>query len=129
MLIKFEANDDLADALKAHYCQRVASKAFSMAAADALGLAQSNQELHDVIYSQRIEIRRLQGIIEQARGAAAQLLEKTGQGDLLNDSVPNSRPGSAGPAPIGSDGGTISPMPGESMIAFVDRLSRRKANG
>lgn len=83
MLIKFEADDGLAEALKAHYGQRVASKAFSAAADDALGLARSNQELHDVIDSQRIEIRRLQDIIERARSAAAQLLEKTSQGDLL----------------------------------------------
>lgn len=84
MLIKFEADDGLAEALKSHYGQRVASKAFSAAAADALGLARSNQELYDVIDAQRIEIRRLRHIIEQARASAAQLLEKTGQGDLLN---------------------------------------------
>lgn len=84
MLIKFDATQEQADRLKAMYGQRVASKAFSMAADDAWQLSRKNQELHDVIDAQRIEIRRLQGIIEQARAAAAQLLEKTGQGDLID---------------------------------------------
>jgi hypothetical protein len=84
MLIKFDAPDSLVDGLKAHYGQRVASKAFAIAADDALHLHRRNQELHDVIDAQRIEIRRLRNIIEQARASAAQLLEKTGQGDLLN---------------------------------------------
>lgn len=83
MLIKFDADADLADRLKAHYGQRVASKAFAMAAEDSWDLYCKNNELHDVIDAQRLEIRRLQAIIEQARSAAAQLLERTAQTDAF----------------------------------------------
>lgn len=82
MLIKFDVTNEEGDRLKMHYGQKVASKAFRMAAFDAIDLHRKNQELHEVIDSQRTEIRRLRHIIEQARASAAQLLEKTGQSDL-----------------------------------------------
>ncbi|RIA35934.1 hypothetical protein DFO61_0387 [Ectopseudomonas oleovorans] len=82
-LIKFDADQALADRMKLHYGQRVASKAFAMAAEDALALSARNHELEDVITAQKLEIRRLQAVIEQARSAAALLLEKTSQADAF----------------------------------------------
>ncbi|WP_437882148.1 hypothetical protein [Pseudomonas sp. LRF_L74] len=84
MLIKFQADEGLASRMQIQYGQRVASKAFAMAAQDALGLASRNLELEDIVTAQKLEIRRLKAVIEQARSAAAQLLEKTGQGDLID---------------------------------------------
>lgn len=84
MLIKFEVEDAEAFLIRTYYGQKVASKAFRMAALEAPELHKETLQLRDVIDDQRIEIRRLQGIIEQARSAAALLLEKTSQGDLLN---------------------------------------------
>lgn len=84
MLIKFDVTNEEGDRLKMQYGQKVASKAFKMAALDAFDLYHKNQDLHEVIDSQRTEIRRLRHIIEQARSSAAQLLEKTAQGDLLD---------------------------------------------
>lgn len=84
MLIKFDADEALADRMKLHYGQRVASKAFAMAAEDALALAARNHELEDVIQAQKLEIRRLQAVIEHARSAAALLLEKTAQTDAFS---------------------------------------------
>jgi len=84
MLIKFDVTTEEGDRLKMQYGQKVASKAFRMAASDAFELYRKNQELHEVIDSQRTKIRMLRHIIEQARSSAAQLLEKTSQGDLLD---------------------------------------------
>ena len=83
MLIKFHADDELAERIKAMYDQRVASKAFLMAAADAPQLYARVDELADLVEAQKYEIQRLKRVIEQARSAAAQLLERTGQSDLL----------------------------------------------
>lgn len=83
MLIKFNADEATADQLKAMYSQRVASKAFYMAASEAPKLYCEVDELRDVVQAQQLEIQRLKRIIEQARAAAAQLLERTGQSDLL----------------------------------------------
>jgi len=129
MLIKFDADEQLADRLKAQYGQRVASKAFAQAAADALDLHAQLKHARYELDRRDEEIRVLRQTLEGARSAAAHLLEACGQGDMFNDSVPNSPRGSARPAPIVSETGTISPMPGESMIAFVDRLYRSKVNG
>lgn len=84
MLIKFEADQLLVDRLKMHSGERVASKAFLFAALDAPDLAAEIRDLRTLIESQKTEIRRLCNIIEQARASAAQLLEKTGQGDLID---------------------------------------------
>lgn len=83
MLIKFHADDELAERIKAMYGQRVASKAFLMAAAEAPDLYCKADELSDLVEAQKYEIQRLKRVIEQARSAAAQLLERTGQSDLL----------------------------------------------
>lgn len=84
MLVKFEVDSSEASLVQGYYGQKVASKAFRMAALDAIELHAETLRLRDVIDDQRIEIRRLQGIIEQARSAAALLLEKTAQGDLIS---------------------------------------------
>lgn len=83
MLVKFEADQPLADLLRIHYGQKTASKAFALAAADAIPLYRETQELQQVVEAQRLEILRLQRVIEQARSAAALLLEKTSQADAF----------------------------------------------
>lgn len=83
-LVKFEVPEVEADVMRMHYGQKVASKAYAMAAAEAIPLYRQTQELQHVIDAQLLEIRRLQGVIERARSSAAQLLEVTGQGDMLS---------------------------------------------
>jgi len=83
-LIKFEVDQSDADVMRMHYGQKTASKAYAMAAADVIPLYRETQELKAVIEAQRLEILRYQRIVEQARSAAALLLEKTAQGDLIN---------------------------------------------
>lgn len=82
-LVKFDADPAEADLMRMHYGEKTASKAYAKAATDALQLYRQTQHLQETIEMQRIEILRYQRIIEQARSAAALLLEKTGQGDLL----------------------------------------------
>lgn len=127
MLIKFDAEESLVDQLKIQYGQKVASKAFAMAAADAPKLSSLVRCLKRDVEDRDRQIAVLQQTIERARSAAALLLESCGQGDLLDGSVPESLPGTRRPAPIGDGAGTISPNPGESMIDFVNRLSAHKA--
>lgn len=67
-----------------HYGQKTAAKAYSMAAQDALHLYVSNRDMLATIQAQRDEIARLKGIINQAQAAAALLMEKVGQGDMLS---------------------------------------------
>jgi hypothetical protein len=127
MLIKFDAEDALVDQLKIQYGQKVASKAFAMAAADAPKLSSLVRCLKRDVEDRDRQIAVLQQTIERARSAAALLLESCGQGDLLDDSVPKTRSTPTRPAPIAADAGTIQPNPGESMIDFVNRLSAHKA--
>ena len=126
MLIKFDAEDALVDQLKIQYGQKVASKAFAMAAADAPKLSSLVRCLKRDVEDRDRQIAVLQQTIERARSAAALLLESCGQGDLLDDSVPKPRSTSTRPAPISADAGTIQPNPGESMVDFVHRLSAHK---
>jgi len=83
-LVKFEVDQAEADLMRTHYGERTAAKAYAKAAIDALHLYRETQHLQETIEMQRIEILRYQRIIEQARSAAALLLEKTGQGDMLS---------------------------------------------
>lgn len=85
MLIKFDADESLADQLKAQYGQRVASKAFSMAAVDSLSLHAQVQQLNRLVQQQQTQISVLRQTMENARFSAAQLLEACGHGDLLDD--------------------------------------------
>ncbi|WP_139207463.1 hypothetical protein [Phytopseudomonas flavescens] len=127
MLIKFDADDALVDSLKIQYGQKVASKAFMAAAEDAPKLSAEVRCLKRDVQDRDREIAVLRQTLERARSAAAILLEACGQGDLLDDPVPKSPAGSARPAPIGDPAGTISPLPGERMVDFVNRLSASKA--
>lgn len=126
MLIKFDAPDALVDSLKIQYGQKVASKAFMAAAEDAPKLVAEVRCLKRDVQDRDREIAVLRQTLERARSAAAMLLEACGQGDLLNDSVPKAVPGSRLQAPIGDATGTISPLPGERMVDFVNRLSASK---
>lgn len=117
MLIKFDADDVLVDQLKAHYGQKVASKAFSLAAADAPKLSAQIRGLKRDVEDRDREIAVLRQTLERARSAAALLLEACGQGDLIDGSVPDlSRPrrrpvaeepengtNRLGPAPVSDD--------------------------
>jgi hypothetical protein len=82
VLVKFEASQGDVDLIRMHYGHKTASKAFASAAADAIPLFRRNQELQSVIESQKTEIARLLRVIENARSAAALLLEKTGQEEM-----------------------------------------------
>lgn len=84
MLLKItDFPDGLAESLKLQTNQGTASKAVFLAALsyiphiDEIASLRSHSEL------QAIEIQRLRNLIEQARFAAAQLVDKTSQGDLL----------------------------------------------
>lgn len=86
MLIKIpNADDKFVESLKRATGVATGSKAYEKAAADYDYLVKT-------VAWQKGEIARLEGVIRQrdqviegARSAAALLLEKTGQGDLLND--------------------------------------------
>ncbi|TRX76709.1 hypothetical protein [Pseudomonas mangiferae] len=82
-LIKFEVSEQEADALKIQYGQRVASKAFAMAAADAPQLSALVRGLRRDLADRDHEIAALRQTLERARSAAALLLEACGQGDLF----------------------------------------------
>lgn len=83
MLIKFDADQETVDRLKLHTGERVASKAYKFAAEDAPDLAAEIRDLRRIVEDRNLEIRRLKAVIEQARSAAALLLEKTGQADAF----------------------------------------------
>lgn len=84
MLIKFDADQDMVDRLKLHTGERVASKAYKFAAEDVPDMAAEIRDLHRIVEDRNLEIRRLKAVIEQARSAAALLLEKTGQTDAFS---------------------------------------------
>lgn len=84
MLIKLQDfEDSKADQLKAHFGQKTASGAVREAANRYFDLYQQHQELLRLGTEYRAEIERKNQIIENARSAAAALLDKTAQGDLL----------------------------------------------
>lgn len=85
MLIKFEASDELADSLKIHYGQRVASKAFYEAARDSIHLARELKNLKTQLQEANRVIAVQRQTLEGARAAAAHLLEKVAQGDLIDE--------------------------------------------
>lgn len=84
MLIKFEASNELADSLKIQYGQRVASKAFYEAACDSIHLARELKNLKTQLQEANRIIAVQRQTLEGARAAAAQLLEKVAQGDLID---------------------------------------------
>ncbi|QYW05704.1 hypothetical protein [Phage blackswan219-6] len=87
MLLKIsEFPDELAEQLKGLTGANVASKAVLNASIMYPRLVLDLQDASCQIQECHDEIHRLRAIIEGARSAAALLLEKTGQGDLLADS-------------------------------------------
>lgn len=125
-LIKFDAPEALVDSLKIQYGQNVGSKAFMAAGEDAPKLAAEVRCLKRDVQDRDREIAVLRQTLERARSAAAMLLEACGQGDLLNDPVPNTSASRSRPAPAGDQIGTNSPAAGESMDHFLARLNRTK---
>lgn len=87
MLLKIsDFPDALADQLKSAFGTATASKAVLAAARRHLCLVASLDDATQHIEACELEIRRLRSIIEGARSAAALLLERTGQTDLLSES-------------------------------------------
>lgn len=83
MLIKFDADQTLVDQLKTFTGQAVGSKAFHLAACDALELSDQVRELRRQLEAARETIRVQRQTIDCARSAAIQLIWATGQGDLI----------------------------------------------
>ena len=84
MLIKFQADDLLVDTLKSQYGQSVGSKACFLAAEDAPKLLSEVRRLKAELADARQVISVQRQTLEGARAAAAHLLEKVAQGDLLD---------------------------------------------
>lgn len=84
MLIKFEASDEDVALMKTFTGQSVGSKAFHRAALDALDLAKQLREANSKLADARRTIAVQRQTLEAARSAAAMLLEKVGQGDLID---------------------------------------------
>lgn len=124
MLIKFEIDEKMADRIKFQYGQKVASRAFSLAAVDALDLHAQLKHAQYELQKRDTEIRVLRQTLEGARSAAVHLLEACGQGDMFNDSVPAAPPSRSRPAAEADETGTKSPLPNESMDHFLVRLGR-----
>ncbi|QEY15148.1 hypothetical protein D0C16_03705 [Cellvibrio sp. KY-GH-1] len=85
MLVKFDADEDLIDALKQSTNMAVASKACHYAATQYLDLLQENARLHQKVAQMRDSIAVYRQIIDSARDAAAMLVERAGQADLFTD--------------------------------------------
>ena len=84
MLIKFEVEGSEAALMQTQYGQKVASKAFKMAAFDAVDLSR-------VVRDQKNEITRLRQLladqkqtIDRAADSARALLDHVAQGDLID---------------------------------------------
>ncbi|AOE85626.1 hypothetical protein [Pseudomonas sp. TCU-HL1] len=129
MLIKIpDADDAFVEKLKRQTGSSTGSKAYAKAAAEYDFLVKT-------VEWQKREIARLEELVavrdqtlKGARSAAILLLEATGQGDLLNDSVPESSPARRRPAPAADDFGTetkLTPQVGETMDHFLARLNRQ----
>lgn len=140
-LVKFQADDKLADRVAQFTGHRVASKAFADAAERALRLDADLRFAQAEIAELKQQVASYQQTLASARDAALQLAEVASQGDmfqgketipsrlkhhLVAESVPKPRPAERRPAPIDDSAGTIQPNPGESMVDFVNRLSAHK---
>jgi len=84
MLIKFEVDDAQATLMRAQYGQNVASKAFKMAALDAVDLSRIVREQKQEIANLRQLIAVQNQTIERAADSARALLDHVAQGDLIN---------------------------------------------
>ncbi len=84
MLLKLpDFDDDLAERLKSRTCQNTGSKAVLRAAEESLPLLLKLEHRDRQIAELEERLRVASQVIEGARSAAALLLEKTAQGDLL----------------------------------------------
>lgn len=84
MLLKItDFPDDLAASLKASTHEATASKAVLAAAYSYAGLLDDVVALNQQVLELQTEVLRLRAVLQGARSAAALLVEKTGQGDLL----------------------------------------------
>lgn len=84
MLIKFEAADEDVALMKAFAGEKTGSKAYEFAANEALKLSKEVRELKAQLTDARRTIAVQRQTLESARSAAALLLEKVGQGDLID---------------------------------------------
>lgn len=85
MLVKFDADDDLAERLKSKTHNSVASKAFHYAAIRFLDVSEENALLRQQIADMRDAISVYRKVISGACDAAALLVEHAGQPDLFTD--------------------------------------------
>lgn len=89
MLVKLnDCPDDLVTDLKRLTGEATASKAVFRAAVEYERLLLELEQTRQSLDLQSLEVLRLREVIEGARSAAALLLERTGQGDLLDTGVP-----------------------------------------
>jgi hypothetical protein len=84
MLIKFDVDESEASMMKAHYGQNVASKAFRMAAFDAVDLSRILREQKQEIAKLRQLLAVQKQTIDRAADSARALLDHVAQGDLIN---------------------------------------------
>ena len=86
MLIKFnEENEILIDNLKRYTKSVTAANAFRIAAAQYCHNQDLIEDQRSTIAELRLTIERYESIIENARSAAALLLERVSQADLFDD--------------------------------------------
>jgi hypothetical protein len=84
MLIKLlDFPDDLADSLKVCTGEATASKSVFRAASRYITLLDDAHQMASDLSTARLEIARLKLIIENARFAAHQMLDRTAQAELL----------------------------------------------
>jgi hypothetical protein len=83
MLIKFEDDQSVADLLRAHYGEKTASKGYQRAAREVIAQHKEIRRLRGEVEALQERLLQRDQLIEGARSAAALLLEKTGQKDLL----------------------------------------------
>jgi hypothetical protein len=83
MLIKFDADEDLVEKLKAQTRSAVASKAFHYAGIKYLELLDQNADMHRRNAQLRDELEACKQIISGARLAAVALIERVGQDDMF----------------------------------------------
>ena len=84
MLVKLtDFPDDLAETLCTVTGEKTASKAVMATIRDWMRLTEFEADANLRMSFMVLEIERLKHIVEGARSAAALLVEKTGQGDLL----------------------------------------------
>lgn len=118
-LVKFQADDELANKLSAFTGHRVASKAFSDAARQALRLDADLRHARAEIAELRQQVKVYQQTLASARDAAIQLAEVAGQGDMF-------QPKETAPSRLRHHlADDVTPRADESMDHFLARLNRQ----